>query len=197
MARRPTATMVGNGRTDTIVSDDTQRPDGEAAGEHEPLVQVDQLKAELAEMLDTLQRSRAEFSNYRRRIEQEQTALRVRASEGVLRKLLPVADDFDRALRSVPDDIRTHPWVEGIRLVERKLWSVLENEGVTPMDAVGQPFDPSRHEAIMVDEGASATDTVVEEYQRGYFLHDTVLRPAMVKVGAAPVADTAAPTPQA
>lgn len=189
--------MIGNGRTDTIVSDETQRPDGATGGEQEPLVQVDQLKDELAEMLDTLQRSRAEFANYRRRIEADQANQRVRAAEKVLSKLLPVADDFDRALRSVPDEIRAHPWVEGIRLVERKLWSVLENEGVTPMDSVGQPFDPSRHEAIMVDETASATDTVVEEYQRGYFLHDSVLRPAMVKVGAAPVIDAVTPTPRA
>jgi molecular chaperone GrpE len=157
-----------------------------------PLEQLEVLKSELATMLDGLQRSRAEFANYRRRIEQEQANMRVRATEGVLKNLLPVADDFDRAIRSVPDDIRSNTWFEGIRLVERKLWSVLENEGVRLMDAVGTPFDPSRHDAIMVDESASAADTVVEEFQRGYYQHDNVLRPAMVKVGAA-ATDEAAP----
>lgn len=160
--------------------------DAEADDELSPLAQLEDLKVNLGIMLDDLQRSRAEFANYRRRIEQDQAQLRVRATEGLLKKLLPVADDFDRALRAAPDDVRAHPWHEGIRLVERKLWSVLENEGVQPIESVGTPFDPSRHEAIMVDEGASAADTVVEEFQRGYVQHEVVLRPAMVKVGAAP-----------
>ena len=74
----------------------------------------------------------------------------------------------------------------GIRLVERKLWNVLSSEGVAPMESVGQPFDPARHDAVMVDEGAERADTVVEEFQRGYLVHDSVLRPAMVKVGSNP-----------
>jgi molecular chaperone GrpE len=172
--------------TETKVTD--RRPNGEydptADDDLSPLAQLESLKAELATMLDDLQRSRAEFANYRRRIEQDQ--IHMRATESLLKKLLPVADDFDRAVRSVPDEIREHAWFEGIRLVERKFASVLENEGVMPMESVGATFDPSRHEAIMVDESASAADTVVEEFQRGYLHGDTVLRPAMVKVGAAP-----------
>jgi molecular chaperone GrpE len=169
-------------KTEAAGTTDELEPETEAS----PLEQLEDLKAALATMLDDLQRSRAEFANYRRRMEQDQAQMRVRATEGLLKKLLPVADDFDRALRATPDDVRAHPWFEGIRLVERKLWSVLENEGVKPIEAVGTPFDPSRHEAIMVDEDAATADTVVEEYQRGYTQNDVVLRPSMVKVGAAP-----------
>jgi len=149
------------------------------------LGELEQFKADAAELLDRLQRSQAEFANYRRRIEGERELTRIRATEDLVRKLLPVADDFDRALRSVPEDIADNPWIEGIRLVERKLWKVLEGEGISLMESVGQPFDPSLHEAVMVDEGDGEADTVVEEFQRGYLVHETVLRPAMVKVGSA------------
>jgi molecular chaperone GrpE len=147
------------------------------------LAELEQFKADAADMLDRLQRSQAEFANFRRRIEQERELQRSRATEDLVRKLLPVADDFDRALRSVPADIEGNPWIEGMRLVERKLWRALEAEGITVMESIGQPFDPSRHEAVMVDEGDGNADTVVEEFQRGYYVNDTVLRPAMVKVG--------------
>ena len=151
----------------------------------EVLAELEQFKADAAEMLDRLQRSHAEFANFRRRIEQERELQRSRATEDLVRKLLPVADDFDRAIRSVPSEIDGNPWIEGIRLVERKLWRALEGEGISVMESIGQPFDPSRHEAVMVDEGDGVADTVVEEFQRGYLVNDTVLRPAMVKVGSA------------
>jgi molecular chaperone GrpE len=151
----------------------------------EVLAELDQFKADAADILDRLQRSHAEFANYRRRIEQERELQRSRATEELVRKLLPVADDFDRALRSVPDEIESNPWIEGMRLVERKLWRALEGEGISLMESLGQPFDPSRHEAVMVDEGDGVADTVVEEFQRGYLVNDSVLRPAMVKVGSA------------
>jgi molecular chaperone GrpE len=174
--------------------DEEQPQTNDSPSLEELLEQVEQFKAEAADMLDSLQRSRAEFANYRRRIEQERELQRSRATEQLVLRLLPVADDFERALRSVPPEIAAHKWFEGIQLVERKLWHALESEGISVMESVGQPFDPSRHEAIMVDEGAAAADTVVEEYQRGYFVNDSVLRPAMVKVGAAPNGAEPAPT---
>ncbi|HYI14495.1 MAG TPA: nucleotide exchange factor GrpE [Thermomicrobiales bacterium] len=158
------------------------QPEGQPSME-EVLAELEQFKADAADMLDRLQRSHAEFANFRRRIEQERELQRSRATEDLVRKLLPVADDFDRALRSVPDEIEGNPWIEGIRLVERKLWRALEGEGISLMESLGQPFDPSRHEAVMVDEGDGVANTVVEEFQRGYLVNDTVLRPAMVKVG--------------
>lgn len=169
---------------------DNARENGQPSIE-EMLAELEQFKVDAADMLDRLQRSQAEFANFRRRIDQERELQRARATEDLVRKLLPVADDFDRALRSVPIEIDGNPWLEGVRLVERKLWRVLEGEGISLMESVGQPFDPSRHEAIMVDEGAGTADTVVEEFQRGYYVHDTVLRPAMVKVGSAETLESA------
>jgi len=177
-------------RNDVI--EDMERPGGatrtgdEAATQDGAASELDQLRAESAELLDTLQRSRAEFANYRRRVEQEREMARHRATEEIIRKLLPLADDFERALTSAPDAIAADAWFEGFRLVERKLWNLLSSEGVKPMESLGQPFDPSRHDAVMVEEGVENADTVVEEFQRGYLVNDTVLRPAMVKVGAQP-----------
>lgn len=167
----------------------TKSKDDEAQADQptmeEVLAELEQFKADAADILDRLQRSHAEFANFRRRIDQEREIQRSRATEDLVRKLLPVADDFDRALAAVPAEIEGNPWIEGIRLVERKLWRALEGEGISVMESLGQPFDPSRHEAVMVDEDDGAADTVIEEYQRGYYANDTVLRPAMVKVGPA------------
>ena len=159
---------------------------GEPGPAPDDLSELDQLRIDAAQLLDTLQRSRAEFANYRRRIEQERELSRQRAAADIVRKLLPLAADFERALKSVPEVIAADPWFEGIQLVERKLWNLLGGEGVEPMESIGHPFDPARHDAIMVDEGAEQADTVVEEFQRGYLVRDSVLRPAMVKVGANP-----------
>ena len=104
------------------------------------------------------------------------------ANAVLIGKLLTVLDDFDRALASVPEDAH-EGWVDGIRLVERKLRTVLESEGVTPIEAVGTPFDPNLHEAVVHEKTAEYPDNqVIEEVQRGYRLHDRVLRPALVRV---------------
>lgn len=166
----------------TLTADDSTNTENTDSAAPDSLEQVQRQRDEY---LDALQRSRAEFINFRRRIEQDAERQRLRATEALIAKLLPVADDFERALRMMPDDIAANSWTEGVRLVERKLWRVLEAEGITPMDSLGQPFDPSRHEAVMMDDSGGSADTVVEEYQRGYLRGDDVLRPAMVKVGAA------------
>ena len=104
------------------------------------------------------------------------------ANARLIGKLLAVLEYFDRALDNVPPDT-DDAWVEGVRLVERKLRNVLEAEGVTPIEAVGQPFDPNVHEAVVHEETADYPDNhVIDELQRGYRLHDRVLRPALVKV---------------
>jgi len=108
---------------------------------------------------------------------------------------LSVLDDFDRALDTVPPD--THEaWVEGIRLVERKLRGLLESEGVTPIEAVGKPFDPNHHEAVVHEDTAAYPDnTVIDEVQRGYLLHERVLRPALVRVANNPAHPAEPATP--
>jgi len=128
------------------------------------------------------QRTAADFANYRRRTEQERGVMTQLSNAVLIGKMLSVLDDFDRALASVPEDAH-EGWVEGIQLVERKLRMVLESEGVTPIEAVGQPFDPNLHEAVVHEETREYPDNVViDEVQRGYRLGDRVLRPALVRV---------------
>ena len=104
------------------------------------------------------------------------------ANATLIAKLLGVLDDFDRALEHVPEDAH-EGWVDGVRLVERKLRGVLEGEGVTPIEAMGLPFDPNVHEAVVHEDTADHPDNqVIGELQRGYRLHDRVLRPALVRV---------------
>jgi molecular chaperone GrpE len=174
--RAPDAAHEQSAATDTPA----EAPDLETIA-----AELEQTKQQMAEYLDQFQRARAELANIRRRFEQDQERIRQRASERLILKLLPVVDDFGRATRAAPDDVVNHPWFEGVRLIERKLWQALESEGVAAMESVGQPFDPSQHEAVAVDDSAGAADTVVEEFQPGYFLAGAVLRPAIVKVGAA------------
>jgi molecular chaperone GrpE len=144
-------------------------------------LEAEQIRA--AEYLEQAQRARAEFVNYRRRTEQEMQQIRQYAGERIVQRLLPTLDDLNRAIESMPEEERDRPWAQGVVLIQRKLWSILESEGVRPIDAVGQPFDPSRHEAVSVQEGANGATIVVDEYQRGYTLHDRVIRPSMVVVG--------------
>jgi molecular chaperone GrpE len=131
---------------------------------------------------EQLQRSVAEFANYRRRIDQEREQVREIANRILLAQILPVLDDLQRAVEASPEHPADQSWVDGIALIERKFAGVLERAGVTPIDALGQPFDPSMHEAVATEPG-SAGSTVVEVYQTGYRLGQSLLRPAMVKVG--------------
>lgn len=138
-----------------------------------------------AEYLDQAQRARAELVNYRRRTEEELARMQKQAGERILAKLLPAIDDLDRAITSMSDADRKTSWGEGIMLVQKKIWGTLESEGVSPIESLGQPFDPSIHEAISMQDGANGATTVVQEFQRGFMLGNRVLRPAMVVVGSA------------
>jgi len=151
------------------------------------------LTAERDEYLDQLQRSRAEFANFRRRTEQERAQLRQTANQALLAQFLPVYDDLERALANVPEEQRETPLAQGLQLIERKFRTVLERAGVAPLEAIGQPFDPALHEAVDTVPG-SAADTVVDVYQTGYRLGETLLRPAVVRVGDA---ETSRQTPEA
>ena len=97
-----------------------------------------------------------------------------------------MVDDFDRAAASAPQDITSSQWFNGFKLIAQKLQTVLESEGVMPIEALGQEFDPNQHEAVIYEEGGDGADVrVVAELQKGYKLRDRVLRPTMVKVGKA------------
>jgi molecular chaperone GrpE len=144
----------------------------------------DAAQRERDEFLGALQRERAEFLNFKRRTADEREAMMGLAAEGLIRKVLALADDFDRALETRPDTIADDPWVEGIAAIDRKLRQLLESEGVTPIEATpGDPFDPRVHEAVAnVPNTGRADGEIVEELRRGYKLRDRVIRPAMVAV---------------
>ena len=141
-------------------------------------------RAEAADYEDRWKRATAEFINYKRRTEQERGDLLRGANGALILELLPVLDDLERALAHVPAEQAESEWVKGTRLVERKFRTILERQGVTAIEALGQPFDPAVHEAV----GGSGS-IVAQEYQRGYRLHGRPLRPAMVVVGEAELAN--------
>jgi molecular chaperone GrpE len=133
------------------------------------------------------QRAAADFANYRRRTEDDLAQMRGLANELLLSKLLAIADDFDRALEAMPGELADYPWAQGIVAIDRKLRALLESEGLTPIEAKGQQFDPHQHEAIVQEETSTVPEgTVTAELQRGYRLRDRVLRPAMVAVARPP-----------
>jgi molecular chaperone GrpE len=157
------------------------------------LAQIEQLGAERDaatrekdEYLVALQRERAEFVNFKRRTAEERQAMLGLAAEGLISKVLALADDFDRAIEARPETIADDPWVEGITAIDRKLRQLLESEGVSPIaTAPGTPFDPREHEAVASVPGTGQPDgSIVGELRRGYRLRDRVLRPALVVVAA-------------
>jgi molecular chaperone GrpE len=145
--------------------------------------QLETAKTLAAEHLAALQRTAADFANFKRRTAEDRERELGLASESLLRKILSVADDFDRALEAMPEELRGVGWIEGVVLLDRKLRALLESEGVTPIEAVGRNFDPREHEAIASVPATGRPDgEVVAEVQRGYRVRDRVLRPALVTV---------------
>ncbi|KKM54276.1 hypothetical protein LCGC14_1553530 [marine sediment metagenome] len=143
--------------------------------------QLANAKEDAQKYLGNWQRAEADFQNYKRRVEQERSESRRFASAALIINTLPILDDLERALMSLDAHLAGLTWFDGIRLICRKLQVVLENNGVTIIEAEGQQFDPRYHEAVMHAEGEEGK--VLAEVQRGYKLHDRVLRPAMVVVG--------------
>jgi molecular chaperone GrpE len=163
-----------------VASDTTldEEADGNAGGSD---IDLDAVVAERDRYLDQLQRTAADFANYRRRVEQERAQQRLAANEQLLREFVPVLDDLQRGLSALPPDQRESKLAEGMRWVEQKFLTTLKKQGVTPIESLGQAFDPSVHEAVEADPAGG--DTVVAVYAPGYRLGDGILRPAMVKVG--------------
>jgi molecular chaperone GrpE len=140
-------------------------------------------EAQAAEYLDGWQRARAEFANARKRLERERSEAYLNATADIARKLLPVLDDYDRALQAVPPAIATDGWFDGIQLVRRKLQQMLEGMNVTPIAAVGEPFDPNFHEALAMQPSSEYDSGIVtQELQVGYKMGDRVIRPSLVNV---------------
>ncbi|MCH7522549.1 MAG: nucleotide exchange factor GrpE, partial [Chloroflexi bacterium] len=143
--------------------------------------QLAKAKEDAQKYLGNWQRAEADFQNYQRRVEQERSESRRFASAALIINVLPILDDLERALGSLDARLAGLTWFEGIVLIHRKLLALLDNAGVTPIQTEGQQFDPSIHEAVTHADGEDGK--VLTEVQRGYKLHDRVLRPAMVVVG--------------
>jgi len=145
------------------------------------------------ELFDRLQRSMADLSNYRKRVEAEREEMAKMAGMLLVAELLPVLDNFERALESIPPELRYFSWLQGIGLIERHLRAILEREGVEPIEAVGQNFNPNLHEAIVEEESAEAKPgTIIGELQKGYTMHGHVLRPTLAKIAKLPSTETPA-----
>lgn len=145
--------------------------------------QVTEEKKKADEYLDNWRRTAAEFQNFKRRADKDRADYAQYANQRLLKRLLDVLDSFDAGFKAVPESYRHKPWVEGMRAVERLMLQILEQEGVTPIDADGKEFDPNFHEAMFYEPSPGASDgEILDELQRGYMIHDRVLRPTRVKV---------------
>ena len=138
-------------------------------------------KAKAESYLANWQRTQADFINYKRRNEQERGEFSKFANTSLVLSLLPFLDDLERALTAIPHKSARLPWVEGIKLIERKFKATLKAQGLTPIKSLGEPFDPNLHEAVRQDKGKDGI--VIEEIQKGYKFHDRVVRHTMVVVG--------------
>jgi molecular chaperone GrpE len=140
-------------------------------------------QARTEEAVQRLARTQADFSNYKRRNDQEREQQARYATMLLVSELLPVLDNLDRALATVPESVTGLPWTDGLLLVDRQLRATLEKQGLQPINALGTRFDPTQHEAIIHEESTEhADDEVIAELRRGYILHDRVVRPTLVKV---------------
>jgi molecular chaperone GrpE len=146
--------------------------------------ELDKTKTQATEYLDGWQRARAELANARRRFEKERSEAGQLANGTLLRKILPVLDDLDRAMKTVPPDLQESSWVNGVALVQRKFLNVLESEEVRPIHVEpGDKFDPLWHEAVTHEDTPDYKEgEIIAEVQKGYQYGDQVLRPALVRV---------------
>ncbi len=142
---------------------------------------VKDLEVKVAELTEALQRERADATNVRRRAEEERASLGSFYKANVIRELLPVVDNFERALKHVPKDLEGNDYVAGVKGVVKQFEDVLTKLGLTRIKTVGEPFDPRLHNAISHEEG-DGPEIVSEELQSGFVLGDEVVRPAFVKV---------------
>ncbi len=145
--------------------------------------QLKEMELQSAEYLEGWQRARAEFANARKRLEKQRSTAYQNATGDFAAKILPLLDDFGRAMDTVPEEIESNRWYEGIGLVHKKLIAILEILNLEIIEAVGIPFDPNIHEALALIEAEGVeSGVIVEEIQVGYRLGDKVIRPSLVNV---------------
>jgi molecular chaperone GrpE len=179
-----------NLQPDRAMETDSIKPAAEAEAVTEAAGELVELKARLQESqakaneyLDGWQRARAEFANYKKRVDREQAQVYQITAGNIIKRYMEILDDLERALKNRPMDGDGAAWAEGIDLIYRKLQALLEAEGVKPMKADGQFFDPNLHEAISHEAVPELeSGQIIEVVKQGYMLGDRVLRPAWVRV---------------
>jgi molecular chaperone GrpE len=179
---REEATQINDSETPV---EDTEQPADETT--KTPVAELEKQLEEAQQQakanFEGWQRERADFSNYKKRVEREMKEIQQNATSSTLMALLPVLDDFERAMSNLPEDLKGQPWLDGVSAIQRKFQKILDDYGIVILDPVGEVFDPSRHEALGTD-----TDTTMESghitvtLQKGYASGDRVLRPALVRV---------------
>ncbi len=143
----------------------------------------DKKDQQIEELTDRVQRQMAEFDNFRKRSEKEKAAMFEVGAKSVLEKILPTVDNFERGFANLTEEQKQDAFVQGMEKVYRQMLTSLEGIGVKPIEAVGQPFDPNFHNAVMhVEDEEAGENVVVEEFQKGYLYRDSVIRHSMVKV---------------
>jgi molecular chaperone GrpE len=174
---------------DIPINSDTPHQDASSSETADPTPlapEIAQAVEERDQLRDRLLRTQAEFDNYRKRIERERLETIERAAESVLRDLLPVVDDLERALDAEAGNEAASSYRTGVELIHRQLAELLTRRGVKPIDTLGKDFDPHLHQAVSSEAVPGARDgEIVQELRRGYILGDRLLRPAMVKVAQA------------
>ena len=143
----------------------------------------DKFEQQIEELTDRLKRNMAEFDNFRKRTEKEKSSMYIIGAKDIVEKMLPVVDNFERGLGSVPEEEKNAPFVEGMEKIYKQLMTTLESVGVKPIEAVGQEFNPDFHNAVMhVEDDELGENIIAEEFQKGYMYRESVVRHSMVKV---------------
>lgn len=175
---------------DEAVSEDAQ-PEEEPSEERAPEKKgffrkkdkKDKKDEKIEELTDRLKRQMAEFENFRKRTDKEKSAMYEIGAKSVVEKILPVVDSFERGLAALPEEQKDDPFAQGMDKIYKQMLAALDELGVKAIEAVGQPFDPAFHNAVMhVEDEEFGENTVVQEFQKGYLYRDTVVRHSMVKV---------------
>lgn len=144
---------------------------------------TEELKEQIDQLQDKCMRQMAEFENFRKRSEKEKSAMFETGARSVIEKILPVVDNFERGLAAIPEEEKGSPFADGMNMIYRQLMTELDNMGVKPIEAVGQEFNPDLHNAVMqVESQEFESGVIVQELQKGYTYHDSVVRHSMVAV---------------
>jgi molecular chaperone GrpE len=150
--------------------------------------ELEEARAKESEYLDGWQRARAELANARKRFQREQEQVYTNAQGDMLARLLPIVDDLERAFETLPNNLSGLTWIAGILLIQRKLQLLLEQEGVSAIEVLGQEFEPFMHQAVTYESSETVPEGhIITELQKGYKLGDRVLRPSMVRVSSGPL----------